>query len=59
MNMVVYEMVTKLRRDWAWKMHMYLGYRPCEDEDDLRAFNRCIKAIIQSERMKKNKGGNK
>ena len=46
-------MVTPLKRDWANKMHTYLGYRPCDDDDDLRAFNKCIKSIIASERNKK------
>ena len=44
--------MTKLRTDWAWKMHKYLGYRPCEDEEDLRGFNLCIKHIISKERAK-------
>ena len=45
-------MVTPLRKDWANKMHMYLGYLPVEDDESLRAFNACIKSIIQSERTK-------
>ena len=45
--------MTKLRMDWASKMYFYLGYSPTEDDEDLRAFNRCIKAIIQSERKKR------
>lgn len=44
--------MTALKGDWHAKMHMALGYRVCEDEDDLRAFNACIKSIIQSERQK-------
>lgn len=44
--------MTKLRRDWSTKMLLYLGYPIVSDEDDLRAFNRGIKAIIQSERYK-------
>ncbi|MEA2037492.1 MAG: hypothetical protein U9O94_08335 [Nanoarchaeota archaeon] len=46
-------MVTKLRKDWAWKMHMALGYRLVEDDEELRAFNKCIKGIIQSARQRK------
>ena len=45
--------MTALRKDWAWKMYMYLGYRVTEDEESLRAFNACIKSIIQSERQRK------
>lgn len=44
--------MTKLRSDWHTKMHMYLGYLPTEDEESLRAFNKCIKDIIASERCK-------
>jgi hypothetical protein len=47
--------MTRLRRDWAWMMYMHLGYRVTEDDETLRAFNRCIKSIIQSERQKKKK----
>jgi len=47
--------LTKLRRDWAAKMHMALGYLPVEEEESLRAFNACIKGIIQSERQKRKK----
>lgn len=41
--------LTKLRRDWAWKMQVALGYMPVDDDESLRAFNHCIKGIIQSE----------
>ena len=44
--------MTKLRTDWATKMHFALGYRPVEDDCDLRAFNHCIRSIIQSEKQK-------
>jgi hypothetical protein len=37
--------MTKPRKDWAWKMYMYLGYQVVEDDEQLRAFNACIKAI--------------
>jgi hypothetical protein len=37
----------------ARKMHTYLGYQVVEDEESLRAFNRCIKYIILSNKMKK------
>lgn len=47
--------MTKLRKDWAWKMQMSLGYMVVEDDESLRAFNKCIKSIIQSERQRKNK----
>jgi len=33
-------------------MHFYTGYIPVADDEDLRAFNRCIKVIIQRERAK-------
>ena len=48
-------MTTPLRRDWAWKMQMYLGYMVVEDEEQLRAFNACIKAI---RRQKSKQNGN-
>lgn len=34
-------------------MHMALGYMPVEDEESLRAFNACIRGIIQSERQRR------
>jgi hypothetical protein len=46
-------MTTPLRRDWAWRLHCWLGYRIVEDDEQLRALNACIKGIIQSERQKK------
>lgn len=49
--------MTELRRDWANKMHMALGYLPVEDDEQLRAFNACIKGIIQSERQKREAKG--
>lgn len=49
------EIMTKPRRDWAWKLYVALGYRVAEDEEDFRALNRAIKGIIQSERQRKPK----
>jgi hypothetical protein len=51
-------MVTPLRRDWAWKMQMHLGYMVVEDDEQLRGFNACIKAI-RREKTKKYKNNNK
>jgi hypothetical protein len=50
-------MTTPLRKDWAGKMHSYLGYMVVEDDEGLRAFNRCIKSIIQSDRQRRKKEG--
>lgn len=33
-------------------MHCAMGYRVCEDEEQLRGFNTCIRGIIQSERQR-------
>jgi hypothetical protein len=44
--------MTKLKHDWHNLLHMYLGYRLCDDDDDLRALNRGIKRIITIERAK-------
>lgn len=49
-------MVTKLRRDWARKLHTALGYMVVEDDESLRALNACIKGIVQSERQRKKVG---
>lgn len=48
-------MVTPLRKDWFWKIHKYLGYRVVEDDEQLRALNRCIRSIVQSERQRRKK----
>jgi hypothetical protein len=45
--------MSKLKTEWNEKMFKYLGYMVTEDEEQLKAFNRCIKAIIQSETYKK------
>lgn len=42
----------RLKREWESKMHFYLGYRVCEDYEDLKIFNQRIKNIIQKERAK-------
>jgi len=45
-------MKSRLKQDWANKLHMALGYRLVEDEEELKALNSCIKGFIQSERQK-------
>ena len=44
--------MTKPRTDWATKMYFYLGYRVVEDDEQLRAFNACIKAIKKQKNKK-------
>jgi len=46
-------MVTPLKLDWIKKLNTALGYRVIEDEESLRILNKCIKGIVQSEKLKK------